>query len=73
MNNTNDEYYVNGVLKSTSLGIANIPSKLIKKLGWKIHEPIEIRISDCSNEPGVDWQEVTIMRIKDIAKAYPDE
>ena len=64
---------INGLLNGTSLDVTNIPNKLITELGWKINEPVEIRISECSNEPGNDWHEITIMRIKDIPRAYPDE
>jgi len=66
---------VNGLLKGTSSDVANIPHKLIKELGWKIHEPIEIRISDCSmmKKKEEDWQEITIMRLKDAERVYEDE
>ncbi len=64
---------VNGVLKGTSLDCVNIPNKLIKQLGWKINEPVQICISECFNELDNDWHEITIIRMKDIPRAYPDE
>ena len=70
-----DKGCVKGLLKGTSSDVVNIPHKLIKELGWKIHEPIEIRISDCSmmKKKEEDWQEITIMRLKDAERVYEDE
>ena len=69
----NDNKCINGLLKGTSADVVNIPHKLIKELGWKIHEPVEIRISDCSNVERQEWQEITIMKQSDVDMVYGDE
>ena len=69
----NDNQCVNGLLKGTSADVVNIPHKLIKELGWKIHEPVEIRIVDCSNIKNQEWQEISIMKQKDVDIIYQEE
>ena len=69
----NDNQCINGLLKGTSADVVNIPHKLIKELGWKIHEPVEISISDCSNIKNQEWQEIIIIKQSDIDMVYGDE
>ncbi len=69
----NDDMSLNGLLKGTSADVVNIPHKLIKELGWKIHEPIEIRIAECSNMENQEWQEITIMKQEDVDMIYGEE
>ncbi len=73
MKEINGDQFVNGLLKGTSADVVNIPHKLIKELGWKIHEPVEISISNCSNMENQEWQEISIIRQKDISIAYEEE
>ena len=69
----NDNQCVNGLLKGTSADVVNVPNKWIKELGWKINQPVEIRISDCSNTESQEWQEITIMKQEDVDMVYGEE
>ena len=57
---------IDGVLKGTSADVVNIPHEMIKELGWKINEPVEITIVHCSNGENEDWQEIQIVKKEDI-------
>ena len=54
------------ILRSTELNMINIPSKLWKKLGWKLNDQIELIVSEEYNNSGhYSHNTITIERIED--------
>ena len=69
----NDNQCIDVALKATSLGVINIPTKIIKELGWEINEAVEVHISNCSNHENEEWQEIQVMRKIDVDRVYKED
>ena len=69
----NDNQCIDVALKATSLGVINIPTKIIKELGWDINEAVEVHISNCSNHENEEWQEIQVMRKIDVDRVYKED
>tara|TARA_R100000808_G_C2126845_1_gene136939 strand:+ start:600 stop:824 length:225 start_codon:yes stop_codon:yes gene_type:complete len=73
MKKINNNQSIDVALKSTSLGIINIPTKILKELGWNINEKVEVCISNCINHENEEWQEIQVTRKIDADKIYKEE
>ena len=63
-------------LKSTSLRNVNIPSEIIKELGWKINEEVQVIISEVySADMNFNIKTISIGREKDekMLERYNDD
>ena len=47
-------------LKGTSLGVINIPTKILKALKWNVNEIVQVCISDCVNHENEEWLRCSI-------------
>ena len=68
----NDNQCIDVALKATSLGVINIPTKILKELGWNINEIVEVCICNCENRENEEWQEIQVIRKIDVDRAYKE-
>ena len=61
-------------LRSTSLKIINVPSQIIKKIGWDINDEVDVIIAEeYSSGTKPTHRTITIERVADYKKYYLEE
>jgi|TARA_R100001530_G_C4241159_1_gene135321 hypothetical protein len=72
-NNEWEALNIDVTLKGTSLGVINIPTKILKELKWNVNEIVQVCISDCVNHENEEWQEIQVMRKIDVNRVYKEK
>ena len=73
MTQTNNNQCIDVALRATSVGVINIPTKILKELGWNINETVEVCISNCTNHKNEEWQEIQVIRKIDVDRVYKEK